>query len=643
MVSPKVLLLPGAVSPRCGVFENHVHASVSAHVADHRARRPQGRAFVGKPVAAMKPIIDPREGDVEDDASSTKRRSLLSLAGSLLAEVSLPKLVLAWILLIGLPGVILGVAPLIASLWLSAASSKVLDLLTGITPVLLLAVLIGIAWFGGRPLLRLIESSFWSLNALGVQPAYIFCREGLRQVAEQLLPQNVSAAGRASVRAGSAAASGIAISAASFGLVLLAWPATRWAGGLAEFTSLRLLVSIALANAVVIVAGYFGGAALVWGMADAIMAQPRDLRAFDARPQGGRSWRVAHLSDLHTVGERYGFRVESGRSGPRGNERLRQILARLDEIHATQPLDAILISGDLTDAGVSAEWAEFFDALAPYPGLAGLLIGLPGNHDVNVVDRANPARLDLPTSPTKRLRELRAVSALAAMQGSRFRIVDTRSGRLGDTLAQALEPHRAEIEDFADKGSIRLSLRLSDLWAEIFPMVLPPDTEDGLGVIVLNSNADTHFSFTNALGMIPLEQAKGIDIAVAQFPRACWIVALHHHVLEYPKPAKALSVRIGTALVNGTWFVRRLQRLSDNAVVMHGHRHIDWIGECGGLLIVSAPSPVMEVTDDRDTYFYIHNLAADADGKLRLLEPDRVVLPGRRDVDDSSVAQADPD
>jgi hypothetical protein len=53
----------------------------------------------------------------------------------------------------------------------------------------------------------------------------------------------------------------------------------------------------------------------------------------------------------------------------------------------------------LTDAGRSAEWAEFFDAFAPHPQLAGLLVGLPGNHDVNVVDRANPARLDLPTSP----------------------------------------------------------------------------------------------------------------------------------------------------------------------------------------------------------------------------------------------------
>ena len=34
----------------------------------------------------------------------------------------------------------------------------------------------------------------------------------------------------------------------------------------------------------------------------------------------------------------------------------------------------------------------------------------------------------------------------------------------------------------------------------MFPMVKPPNTEDGLGIIILNSNAETHFSFTNALG-----------------------------------------------------------------------------------------------------------------------------------------------
>jgi hypothetical protein len=159
-------------------------------------------------------------------------------------------------------------------------------------------------------------------------------------------------------------------------------------------------------------------------------------------------------------------------------------------------------------------------------------------------------------------------------------------------------------------------------------MVLPPDIEDGLGIIVLNSNAETHFSFTNALGLVSVEQAHAFDIAIEQYPRACWIVALHHHVVEYPEPAKTLSERIGTALINGSWFVRRLQHLADRAVILHGHRHIDWIGECGGILILSAPSPVMEATDCAETYFYVHTLAIGRDGRLNLLEPERISVRG---------------
>ena len=33
-------------------------------------------------------LFDPRKGDVEDDSSSPKRRSLLAIAGSLFAEIS---------------------------------------------------------------------------------------------------------------------------------------------------------------------------------------------------------------------------------------------------------------------------------------------------------------------------------------------------------------------------------------------------------------------------------------------------------------------------------------------------------------------------------------------------------------------------
>jgi hypothetical protein len=87
---------------------------------------------------------------------------------------------------------------------------------------------------------------------------------------------------------------------------------------------------------------------------------------------------------------------------------------------------------------------------------------------------------------------------------------------------------------FADTGRPRASRALTELWTRVFPMVLPPDRDDGLGFILLNSNADTHFSFTNALGIITVEQAKGIETAAAQFPRACWVIALHHHPVEYP-------------------------------------------------------------------------------------------------------------
>jgi 3',5'-cyclic AMP phosphodiesterase CpdA len=163
----------------------------------------------------------------------------------------------------------------------------------------------------------------------------------------------------------------------------------------------------------------------------------------------------------------------------------------------------------------------------------------------------------------------------------------------------------------------------------MFPMVKPLNTEDGLGIIILNSNAETHFSFTNALGMVSSEQAKAIDAIVYQHPDACRIVALHHHLVECPKPVKKLSERIGTALINGSWFMRHLGRLSDRAVVMHGHRHIDWIGQCGGMVIASAPSPVMGGTDDCDTYFYIHTITRDLGRKLRLLTPERVDLPDR--------------
>jgi predicted MPP superfamily phosphohydrolase len=574
------------------------------------------------------PVVDPRHGDIETDASSTKRHSMLSLAGNMLVEISLPKLIFAWALLLVLPGLLLGLVPIVVGELVTAVTNKIAHVVIGLWSLLILASFIALIWYGWRALFRVVETNFWALNSIVVQPGYTAFREGLRHITERLFAKNASDQLRANLRAASAAVAGVIVFALSLLVLRLVWPYTHLYGSIAELGSWTDVAIVALANSVAVISAYLAGAAFVWGIADALMDQPRNLKSFQAAPRNGRKWRIAHLSDIHVVGERYGFRIESGRWGPRGNERLRRLLDQLEAIDAKEMLDTILITGDMTDAGISSEWAELLDILAEHPKLAPRILMLPGNHDLNIVDRANPARMDLPTSPNRRLRQIRCLSTMDAVQGKRVRVIDLETDRLGSTLEEALRPHRAAMVRFADEGRPRISNAVPDLWAKSFPMVLTPDKAGGLGVILLDSNADTHFSFTNALGIVTAEQTRGVEIACETYPDAIWIIALHHHVIEYPWAAKAFAERFGTALINGNWFIRSLKPLAGKAVLMHGHRHVDWIGEIAGLSIVSAPSPVMEVTNERDTAFYIHTLAVGDDGQLRLLKPERIVVRG---------------
>ena len=571
-------------------------------------------------------LLDPRDGDVETDASATEKRSLLALAGNLLAEVSLPKLLSAFLLLIVLPALVLGLGPLVVTLWLSKVSST--PRTGGLAATLFLIALLAIGWICGRPLLRIVEGSFWSLNALAIQPAYVACREGMLHVVEAILGEDATESKRARKRAIASAFAGILIFGLSLVALALVWRFTRWVGNGTDVRTPYRLVLPALANATAIALAYLAFASLWWGIADATMPQPRELTTFRAPSDFVRSWRVAHVSDIHVVGERFGFRLGSGRAGPRGNENFLEVLRRLDEVHRREPLDAIVITGDLTDAGTSAEWGELLDAFDEFPRLARLTVALPGNHDLNVVDRANPARLDLPTSPMKRLRQMRTVSVLAALQGGRVHVADETDHRMRDTVDRTFAPHADDVRAFANTGSRRLAKATSVVWDSAFPMILPPERDDGLGIIACNSNAETHFSFTNALGLVPAEKVYAIEAAVAQYPKACWVIALHHHIVEHPKLGHALAERIGTTLINGNWFTRRLLRFADRAIVMHGHRHIDWMGACGDLLILSAPSAVMPAKGTTDLYFYVQTIGIDAAGHIGLAEPMRVdVLP----------------
>ena len=156
-------------------------------------------------------------------------------------------------------------------------SSRLEYPVAGIWPLVILAVLVAVGWFGGRTLFRLAENSFWSLNSLAVQPAYTMCREALRQLAEGRLTAGATKTERSRLRAAAAVVSGAVICAIALAVLAVVLPHADLLRGAEGVGTARHLAVVALANTVVLVAGYLAVAALVWAIADATMAQPQDL------------------------------------------------------------------------------------------------------------------------------------------------------------------------------------------------------------------------------------------------------------------------------------------------------------------------------------------------------------------------------
>jgi hypothetical protein len=285
------------------------------------------------------------------------------------------------------------------------------------------------------------------------------------------------------------------------------------------------------------------------------------------------------------------------------------------------------MTGDITDAGSRAEWAEFIDLLRGCPELRRRLSLVPGNHDVNIIDRVNPGRLDLPWSAGQSLRKLRVVLALDTLAGDRSHVVDRASGGCGQLLNDYLRQGRRPelLRELASRGTMRGRREMSKVWEAIFPLVELPGPSDSYGLILLNSNARSHFSLTNAIGVVGPSQLKALRL-ILQNTRHPWLTLLHHQVVEYPRISVTLRERIGLALINAPDLVAILAPHSRRVIVLHGHRHRDWIGVYRNIVLCSAPSASLGA-DGIDKYrgsFHIHQRAAATDGGLQLIATERV-------------------
>ena len=302
-------------------------------------------------------LIDPRHGDIEDDAASPGQRSLLAIAGSLLVEISLPKLLFAWTVLLLLPAVLLGLAPLLVSAWFSTLSEQ-LATLTEIGTALALLAIVAVGWIGWRPLFRIAEVNFWSLNALAVQPGYAFTREALRHLTERIWGRKLTVISRARLRSANSFAAGIVLSACAVLIAMLAWPASRWTGGWSDLVLLHRLAVPTLANAVVPGVGISGGRVADVGICrcqHAATRRPRRVRyRFIPGAELACCASIGPARDRRTI--RLSHRKRTG--GP-----ARQWPARLGCWRTSPPFmrpstRSRSVTGDMTDAGRASEWAD---------------------------------------------------------------------------------------------------------------------------------------------------------------------------------------------------------------------------------------------------------------------------------------------
>jgi 3',5'-cyclic AMP phosphodiesterase CpdA len=576
-------------------------------------------------------IWDLRRGDLDDNRTSTHGGNLRGLVVSAALEFNYLKASIGFLTLIIGPALLVGIIP---SLVITFGRVK-LGVAAGHSPIvalLILALLAGLALWAGRPLLAKAVENFRRLHYTLVLPIFVAVRELLRSVVERFpgklaTVEELDLGRRLGTILGGLLLAGGGITLAltvglSFGLQLVdVYRVRPWAVARAVLGNAAVLLGLSTATE-----------SLYWVWRE--LSSRRSVKDWTPNPSKHETpiVRVAHLSDLHVVGERYGYRMEAGSRGPRGNRCVRKALRKLAAIHASAPMDRILVTGDVTDAGTRAEWTEFIDLMRDYP-LRDRLSFVPGNHDVNIVDRNNPGRFDLPWSAGQALRRLRVVLALDAIQGDRARVVDRDSGTPGLLLKDYLrEGDRAErLRELAKSGAAPGRREMAEVWDGIFPLVEPPTESDGCGLILLDSNARSHFALTNAIGMISPSQLKALKSILSGSSRTAWIIVLHHQVVEYPVASISLTDRIGLSLVNAPSVLDAITSHASRCIIMHGHRHRHWIGTSRDLVLCSAPSVTMG-SHGEEMYrgsFYIHEVAVGWGACIRLNSVERVELRRR--------------
>jgi hypothetical protein len=343
---------------------------------------------------------------------------------------------------------------------------------------------------------------------------------------------------------------------------------------------------------------------------------------------GGREGvRVAHWSDLHLTA---GPAVPRMNGAPSPNPRLAALVRSHRDVLAS--VDALLVTGDVTNAGGGEEWAQFFAQVEPAVLARAVLV--PGNHDLYVPDPRNADAMEGAYARARSLRRVRAMAAMDRVQGARSWV-----------LPDAMPPVRLRAFLAARAGELRAAAGLPGsggvhgpraaeavtrrAWEAIFPLVVEVAPHGPL-FYVLDSNAPGRSVLDNGFGRVDPRSLARLRRALAHFRDRPAVVLLHHHPAVPPSALRSFVERPRAELVGLFLGLENAGELlaalpSRSCVVFHGHRHAAYVGRLDPYLqVVSAPSTTLgdngSPCPEERIGFHDFRLVPTADGGVALAD-----------------------
>jgi tetratricopeptide (TPR) repeat protein/predicted MPP superfamily phosphohydrolase len=345
-----------------------------------------------------------------------------------------------------------------------------------------------------------------------------------------------------------------------------------------------------------------------------ILKQPRLQKYTFSKHEINREHaiKIVHISDIHTSGARGGITNDGKRFSPSHLKEKFDCLKKME-------WDALILTGDMTDAGEQSDW-ELFGKCTGDLSARGPVIMVPGNHDIILSERLWVDNV----GEQIQLKICRFLKHLNNLLTPEFISIRKESGEFissRELLAKEMpfiEEYLQNPPVFYGKREIDVSTkdigmgisveegeefrRPQRILEDIYPLAIPLNND--VLMIALDSlqhEESSQFIIENAIGRIRDDQIERLVRIVSEIDSRFLVIALHHQ----PGVLKKSIWKLALSLLDSVEFLKACESTNCH-LIAHGHvhqRHFSQIGNipifCSGASITYSDSfPIYAIDKD---------------------------------------------